>query len=417
MGDCVYCGKPAGLFRQKHKECEHKQQLGTQRILSLAQQAMRTGGDLPALEETVRRVASASLIKPDAVRGLLIQSWDAAVRAVLEDGILSADEEAALVKAKDHFHWTQDDLDHTGAYMTLAKGSALRDLLEGSIPRGFRAEGQIPFNLQRGEQLIWGFSNVKYYEVRASRSFVGGYQGASVRVARGVYYRLGGFRGAPVIGSEAVHADTGALGITEKHLYFAGPAKSFRVRYDKIVSFTPYSDGFGFQRDAASAKPQGFLTGDGWFSYNLVTNLANLHAGRGPSVKASGEAPVRTAADVGGDDDLEDAFALPIVGESKYQPALEAICGGRDEDGTDKVVDAVLVLEDSNPYDPQAVRVDIAGRTVGYLSRANAREFRESRARAGETASVIACKARIKGGWDRGAGDRGNFGVWLDATF
>jgi len=46
------------------------------------------------------------------------------------------------------------------------------------------------------------------------------------------------------------------------------------VPYSKIVSFTPYSDGIGIQRDAASAKPQTFVTGDGWFIYNLVVNLA-----------------------------------------------------------------------------------------------------------------------------------------------
>jgi hypothetical protein len=37
-----------------------------------------------------------------------------------------------------------------------------------------------------------------------------------------------------------------------------------------------YSDGIGIQRDAASAKPEVFKTGDGWFAYNLITNLAAL---------------------------------------------------------------------------------------------------------------------------------------------
>ncbi|MGI6285975.1 hypothetical protein SEF58_09180 [Neomoorella humiferrea] len=38
----------------------------------------------------------------------------------------------------------------------------------------------------------------------------------------------------------------------------------------------PYSDGIGIQRDAARAKPQFFITGDGWYIYNLVTNAAKL---------------------------------------------------------------------------------------------------------------------------------------------
>ena len=48
------------------------------------------------------------------------------------------------------------------------------------------------------------------------------------------------------------------------------------MRYDRIVSFDPYDDGFGIMRDAQSAKPQTFRTGDGWFAYNLVVNLAQM---------------------------------------------------------------------------------------------------------------------------------------------
>ena len=51
------------------------------------------------------------------------------------------------------------------------------------------------------------------------------------------------------------------------------------ARHERIVSFTPYTDGIGVQRDALTAKPQSFVTGDGWFTYNLVTNLAKLATG------------------------------------------------------------------------------------------------------------------------------------------
>ena len=85
--------------------------------------------------------------------------------------------------------------------------------------------------------------------------------GVSIRVARGLYYSPRQFRSRPIEWEETVHADTGLLGLTTKHLYFAGARKKFRVRYDKIVSFEPYSDGFGIMRDALTAKPQAFRTG------------------------------------------------------------------------------------------------------------------------------------------------------------
>ena len=67
------------------------------------------------------------------------------------------------------------------------------------------------------------------------------------------------------------------LGLTTKHIHLAGKRKRFRVRYDRIVAFDPYEDGFGIMRDAQTAKPQAFRTGDGWFVYNLATNLAQVH--------------------------------------------------------------------------------------------------------------------------------------------
>ena len=73
---------------------------------------------------------------------------------------------------------------------------------------------------------------------------------------------------------ETGRVDTGLLGLTTKHLYFAGSKKRFRVRYDRIVTFEPYEDGVGIMREAQTAKPQTFVTGDGWFAFNMATNLA-----------------------------------------------------------------------------------------------------------------------------------------------
>ncbi len=48
------------------------------------------------------------------------------------------------------------------------------------------------------------------------------------------------------------------------------------MRYDRIVDFEPYDDGFSIVEDNQTAKPQAFRTGDGWFAYNLAKNLAQM---------------------------------------------------------------------------------------------------------------------------------------------
>ncbi len=107
--------------------------------------------------------------------------------------------------------------------------------------------------------------------------------------------------------------------------------------------------------------------------------------------------------------DSNDTFSSEVVGESHYQRNLRSITGGKTPDGVEKFFEAELVLEDSNPHDKNAVRVDIQGMTVGYLSRERALRWRKLQTRS----KIRKCPAVVRGGWDRGPDDQGHFGVWL----
>lgn len=112
---------------------------------------------------------------------------------------------------------------------------------------------------------------------------------------------------------------------------------------------------------------------------------------------------------------------VEVMGESHYQGTLERLAGGRTIDGgryRDHI--ALMLPEPSNPYDHNAVRVLLAphfdGATaglVGYLSREDAVAYRPVIDRLASMARLMACRASLKGGWDRGGGDRGSFGVTL----
>lgn len=107
-------------------------------------------------------------------------------------------------------------------------------------------------------------------------------------------------------------------------------------------------------------------------------------------------------------------YDVDVVGESHYQEALESMCGGRTENSARQKVEAFLVPEDDNPHDSKAVRVYVQDQTVGYLDRETAHSFRLEMAEVGMTGVAAKCNAIIVGGWDRGDGDRGYFGVKID---
>jgi hypothetical protein len=109
-----------------------------------------------------------------------------------------------------------------------------------------------------------------------------------------------------------------------------------------------------------------------------------------------------------------DAFAVEVVGVSRRQEAIGALVEKHGRSGRTVTVDAVLVLEDSNPHDANAVRVEIEGELIGYLSRDNARRYRADLAAAGTPHASVQCKARIVGGFETAEGERAHFGVRLD---
>jgi hypothetical protein len=104
-------------------------------------------------------------------------------------------------------------------------------------------------------------------------------------------------------------------------------------------------------------------------------------------------------------------YDLEIVGESHYQDALARIAGGRS--GEPIQCPAEIYLQPDNPYDPNAVRVEIGGQVVGFLSREMAVEMRKSLRAAGigENGQRASVEAVVLGGGDK------FYGVWLDVDF
>jgi HIRAN domain len=142
----------------------------------------------------------------------------------------------------------------------------------------------------------------------------------------------------------------------------------------------------------------------------LVSVVVWFLVRRSPSRPRSSATPTNPVGSLQG----PGTYETEVVGESHYQPALASICGGRSVDGVKKHVQATLVLEDQNPHDNQAVRIDVSDKTVGYLPRDTARNYRIRLREAGYPRLIGHCNAEIRGGWDRGPQDRGNFGIWLD---
>jgi hypothetical protein len=108
-------------------------------------------------------------------------------------------------------------------------------------------------------------------------------------------------------------------------------------------------------------------------------------------------------------------YGLQIAGAEHHQKALEAICGPHRRGGIQRLETAWLILEDTNTANKTAVRVEIRGRQVGYLSSEAALRYRRQLIERNILGADGRCQAIIKGGWISSDGRKGSYEVWLDA--
>lgn len=106
---------------------------------------------------------------------------------------------------------------------------------------------------------------------------------------------------------------------------------------------------------------------------------------------------------------------VEVRGESQYEAAFDAALGRRNEDGArGSEITVVLRHDADNPYDPNAVAVLLGGQVCGHVAREAAPVLAPVVDAVVAAGKVPACQAILSGGWDRGGGDRGHYGIELD---
>ncbi len=108
-----------------------------------------------------------------------------------------------------------------------------------------------------------------------------------------------------------------------------------------------------------------------------------------------------------------ETYSIKIVGTSFHQKELEEIAGNANEGRVKKPITALLIEENDNNYDPNAVKIVVDDKKVGYLSKINAFHYRKLLSGLQRTGSTVSCKGLIVGGWN----EEGDFGGGVRIDF
>lgn len=203
----------------------------------------------------------------------LIAIVEKSVDVALDDNYLSQDEEKRISNFMDHYGISSEQI--RSSYLNkIVQGAIIRDLFDGNVnPR--ISVSNAPFNFMKKEVLIW-CGNAFISEIKTVKEWVGGTSGFSFRVAKGVYWRVGGIKGHRIEKQINKELGDGVIAITNYHVYMkTGQIDSMRIKLDKIISVEADAENVIIFRDGARSNPICFSTPDAWFIANVIQNASN----------------------------------------------------------------------------------------------------------------------------------------------
>lgn len=274
MGRCKFCGNKAGFLKDYHKDCEEMNSNSKKQILKLANHYFDQGQRVTKKE--ISKIAkSGFLVKKDVIN-LLANVYDNILEKNLKNGGLSYEVEQKLVSFSDYYEIPESILDIRDSVSKTVKASILREAgTTGDVFNRLHVD-ELPIMMQKNEDLVYIFYNVEYLEEKTSTSYEGSSDGFSVRLAKGLYYRKSAYKGRPVKETGIEFVSKGILFLTDKHIYFWSPSKTLKIKFQKIISLTPYEDGLGVQTEGVRSKPQFFRNLDGQFCSSFIKKISRI---------------------------------------------------------------------------------------------------------------------------------------------
>ena len=150
-------------------------------------------------------------------------------------------------------------------------------LLNGKLPNSIHVDiGDQFLNMEEGEQAIANQKDATYNEIVEKKTHYGFSSGSTVSLGHGRYSRFGSFMSTESVSQGIATKGKGMLLLTNKNIYFLSSQKTVKLPYNKILSFSAYSDGLGIHLSDSRRRPIIIGKIDGWFVYNVVTNIRNL---------------------------------------------------------------------------------------------------------------------------------------------
>lgn len=212
------------------------------------QKALADGSLTPSELTEIEALRQELNLTEDEIKVIKNEVSHMALKAVKSDRRFTEEEEDFLSKVTAYFQIPSETI--ARSQEELDRYRLLYEIEKGNLPR-ITVPG---LAFRKGELAHWSEPGSLIEEKTIKHRYGGSSSGISIRIAKGVTYRIGGHRGNIVTESKMVPVSTGELVLTNQRLIFRGIQKSISVTWDKVLDTQLYSDGVRFSL-ANRSKP------------------------------------------------------------------------------------------------------------------------------------------------------------------
>ena len=229
---------------------------------------------LSQAQQNCRNLLQLFPMSAEEIRNAYLAVLDKAAKNYLKNGFLSPSDKAKIDDYVTGLGLQVNNLPvqfQNSDIVKISQSMILDNLKKGIVPS---VNVNLPIVLSRGESLLWVYNDAELLMEKIEREWVGRNHGVSIRIIRGVYYRVGQSKGKPVEHSHMQSHGRGCFIVTTKNLIFYSQQKTIKVPYTKLVGITPYSDGVEIHKD--NSKRIVIKDVDPWFIMNYIQNCLTI---------------------------------------------------------------------------------------------------------------------------------------------
>ncbi|WP_146202811.1 hypothetical protein [Deinococcus irradiatisoli] len=195
-----------------------------------------TDTELQDLEDTLSRLN----LDPSDIESLKVALAGDVISKAIEDRRITDEEERGILEFIRRFNVPQGNLNHR-----IDEMRRFRQLfeIENGILRSIPAPG---LALKKNEAAIYAAWASTAEDMVVDSYYQGGSHGASIRIAKGVTYRVGASKGRKVEKRANVITSTGTLYVTNQRLVYVSIQKPAEVSLEKVNNLQFFSTGVMF---------------------------------------------------------------------------------------------------------------------------------------------------------------------------